>query len=240
MKDRTEPRTQAMVDEQNERPPHAQDGDFDGVDNELLTLPEPPPSIFYGLFTLLIIVMSVVMLYWFRDDFEYLLQGLSEPTPLGDASEIDMSKLEHNTFVTLEGIPWVTRSITMNERRWFFSADKLRVFPIIGQASLFVQWIVPQEDQAWRNPKTDPSNPSWPGFFRGRLVRHDRYDRSYIEVWRFIEEKTKTRIPKDGWLLIDGEEPWDKAWVVAVYLLFTVMIVLNGLRLRNFWLMWRS
>jgi hypothetical protein len=42
------------------------------------------------------------------------------------------------------------------------------------------------------------------------------------------------------WILIDGETPGDKIWVVAVYLVFLVMIVFNLRRLYRFWIAWRS
>jgi len=42
------------------------------------------------------------------------------------------------------------------------------------------------------------------------------------------------------WILVDGETPGDKIWVVAVYVVFLVMIGFNLRRLYRFWIAWRS
>ncbi|MBW2276089.1 MAG: hypothetical protein JRF63_01275, partial [Deltaproteobacteria bacterium] len=42
------------------------------------------------------------------------------------------------------------------------------------------------------------------------------------------------------WILVDGEAPVDKIWVIAVYIVFLVMIGFNLRRLYRFWIAWRS
>lgn len=42
------------------------------------------------------------------------------------------------------------------------------------------------------------------------------------------------------WILVDGENPADKIWVVAVYVVFLVMIGFNLRRLYRFWIAWRA
>jgi len=42
------------------------------------------------------------------------------------------------------------------------------------------------------------------------------------------------------WILVDGQVPGDKIWVIAVYLVFLVMIGFNLRRLYRFWIAWRS
>ena len=131
-----------MADSDNDKEEiHAEFGDEPSVDEELLTLSGPPPSLRYGLITLGVIVLSVVMLVWFYPELEYLLQAFKEPQNLGDAASIDVSTLKSNSYASVDGIPWVTRTIDYNEGiKWFPNVDNSRMlFPLTGQNKLFVQ-----------------------------------------------------------------------------------------------------
>jgi hypothetical protein len=214
----------------------------DDIDEDLLALSGPPPSLRYGLFTALIIVLSVAMLVWFFPDLHYLLQGFGEPEHLGEASDIDFSKLKSSTYASVDGIPWITKTIAFNEGvKWFSMSDTSRkLFPLTGQPRLFVQWTVPDEVKAYRDPKVNPSTPLLPGYFEGLLVRRDRYSKNYEKLWSFVERELKIKVGPDAWLLIDGKMPIDNIWVIPVYLIFMVMIVVNSLKFRNFLAAWRS
>ena len=212
------------------------------MDEELLALAGPPPSLRHGIFTLIVIILSVVMLTWFYQDLAYLLQGLGAPEHLGDAADIDVSKLKDNSYVSVDGIPWITKSIRFHDWfKWFAMSDTTRkLFPLTGQPKLFVQWTIPQKDKAYRDPNVNPSSPMQPGYFEGHLVRRNKAGKSYNRVWAFIENKVNLEVADDAWLLIDGEMPGDKVWIVLVYLLLSVMIVVNSVKLYRIWTIWRS
>ncbi|MCP4599280.1 MAG: hypothetical protein GY847_01865 [Proteobacteria bacterium] len=217
-------------------------GEPEEVDEELMALSGPLPSLRYGLFTGMVIVLSIAMLAWFYPDLHYFLQGLDEPLHLGDASDIDFSNIENNSYASVDGIPWVTKTIAFNEGiRWFSMSDTSRkLFPLTGQPNLFVQWTVPDEVKAYRDPRVNPSSPPLPSYFKGHLVQRGKFTRNYERLWNFVERELKIKVAPDVWLLIDGEMPGDKFWIVPVYLVFLVMIVVNAIKLRRFWIAWKA
>lgn len=214
----------------------------DYVDQELMNLSTAPPRLNHIIIVGLLAAMSAVMLTLFYPDFKYLLQGLGRPRHLGDASEIDLNKLKSNTYVSVEGIPWITKTIAFNEGvKWFAMSDNSqKLFPLSGQSSLFVQWTVPDTDKKYRNPLSDPTSPLLPGYFEGHLLRRDDLGRNYAKVWVFFKSRLGLESSEDTWVLIDGETPGDKWWVVVVYLLLATMIVTNVFKLRRMWIAWRS
>ena len=214
----------------------------DYVDQELMNLSTAPPRLSHIIIPGLLAAMSVVMLVLFYPDFKYLLHGFGKPRHLGDAAEIDLKKLESNTYVSVEGIPWITKTIAFNEGvKWFAMSDNSqKLFPLSGQSSLFVQWTVPDKDKMYRDPRTDPGSPLLPGYFEGHLLRRGDLGRNYGKVWVFFKSELGLEASEDTWVLIDGEAPGDKWWVVVVYLLLATMIVTNVFKLRRTWNAWRS
>jgi hypothetical protein len=214
----------------------------EGIDEELLALSGPPPSLWYGVVTLAVILLSIIMLVWFFGDLRFLLRGLGEPRELGDAASVDTSTLEHDSYVSIEGIPWFTRTVEFKDGiKWFVQSDNSRkLFPLIGQPEIFVQWAVPDKYKAYRDPAKDPTKPFLPSSFEGRLVRRDRFNRNYDRIWDFVERKLKMEVADDTWLLLADRKPIDSLWVVAVYLVFIGMIAFNGVKLRRFWRAWRA
>ncbi len=211
----------------------------DPVDEELLALSAPPPSPWYGVLTGVVILVCAGFLLWFVSDFSYFLEMLDEPRPLGEAPSVEPSKLVHNDYVALDGIPRVNRSLDFSSVE-LFGRRTNSFFPLMGQNRVFVVW--PQT----KKPYGDSYNPvRWflPSHFEGRLIRRDSYlGRSrYRKLWNAQNEVFKNyEVPKEAWVLVDGEKPIDKAWVLLVYFLFIFMIVFNSIKLRRFIIAWRS
>ena len=214
----------------------------DEVDDELVQLSGPPLDFRFVLITGLVMVLSVAMLVWFFPDLRFLLRGIEEPTPLGEAPDIELSTLSDNSFVSVEGIPWVTRTVVFQEsRKWFALSDNsTKMFPLMGQSHVLVQWKVPSKHKAYRDPSVDPTRLALPTFFKGRLVRKSSLGKGYNRVWNFFADKFKFEVDDNTWVVLDGTRPSDKFWVIPVYLIFLTMIFVNLLKLRRFWRAWRA
>ena len=216
--------------------------DATAIDEELLDLSGPPVSLRYGLITLLVIGLSIVMLVWFFPEFKYLMSGIGGPRPLKDAADIDLSTLENNTYVSVEGIPWVTKTVAYQDGiKWFALSDTSRkLFPLMGQRKLLVRWTVPQKDKAYRDPQVNPSSPALPGYFEGHLLRYDNYSSRYQHIWNFMSQELNFQVTEDTWLLVDGEMPIDKLWVLLIYGVLLIMIGFNSYKFYRFWISWKA
>jgi hypothetical protein len=212
------------------------------IDEELLALSEPPASLRYGLITLLVIALSIVMLVWFFPEFKYLIAGIGGPRHLEDAADIDLSTLKNNTFVSVEGIPWVTKTVAYNDGiKWFGLSDTSRkLFPLMGQRKLLVRWTVPQKNKVYRDPQLHPSSLPLPGYFEGHLLKYDKYSSRYQHIWNFMQHELNFQVSEDTWLLIDGEMPIDKLWVLLIYGVLLVMVGVNAYKFYRFLLSWKA
>ncbi len=159
----------------------------DDVDEELMAMAAPSPSLRYGLFIVVVLGLLVTMLVWFYPEFEYAIQVGKDPVDLGEASELDLNKLESNTYVSLDGIPHVTKGIEFKEGvRWFAMSDNARHFnPLTGQPNVYVQWKESEEYKAYRDPKTNPTKPGPPSHYEGHLLKREdligtNYDRILV------------------------------------------------------------
>lgn len=212
---------------------------IDDYDEELLALPPPVPSPWYAVVTALVIVCSVVILVWFWPDMRFFLRLASEPVQLGDASNLELSTLEHNSYVELSALPRVNRVVQYTEGTWWFKKDNVhRLFPVAGQRGLLVRW----EDNVVIEYQGDVElRPTFPSHFRGRLMRVDKmpFDSRYQAVFAFFKSRWNEDIPPDSWVLLDAYVPSEAWWVVAVYGLFLAFIVFNGRKLTRWVRMWR-
>lgn len=197
---------------------------------------DPRPSAQRVVPILLVIVLSVAMLVWFYGDLSYCLQGLSPAQALGDAAALELGGLEHNTYVIIEGTPLAGHGISFNERTALFNKNRLlQLFQLSSLPRFFVQWELPAGAQSPRGPIIGSAEPMNPGSFVGRLVRRDKLDSSYDEIWASIAAMTGSRIRSDAWLLLADEQPSDKLWVAAMYVVFLLVIGINAARLYRIW-----
>jgi hypothetical protein len=159
---------------------------YDDLDEELLALSGPPPNIWYGLFTLLILAMSLFMMVWFFPTLRYLTRGINDTVELGEAASLDLSTLESDSLVSVNGIPMMTRILAFNEGvKWFFLSNTQRhIFPLAGQPNLFIQWEMPSRYKAYQ---TTPVKPGPPSHFEGHLVRRSELDTGYDRLFVFFD-----------------------------------------------------
>jgi hypothetical protein len=164
-------------------------GDEEEYDEELAALSGPPPSLRHAVIICVILCMSLFMLYLFFPDLSYLLRGVEEPEDLGEAADIVPESLSVNRYVTIHGLPMVHRSIEFKEGiQWFAMSDTTRkLFPLTGQARLFVQWTVPEEGRAYRDPNVNPQRLALPYDFTGHLLDPSFVGGNYDKIWTFYD-----------------------------------------------------
>jgi len=169
--------------------------------------------------SVLVTVLSLVMMYWFHLDFLYFFR-IGEPQFLGEASELDFSRLKSNSYVRMEGYPWEANTISFEQGvRWSaFDRNRYAFFPLLGQKRLFVQYRLPEKPE---------KESELPGEFTGRLIRAEDTDRSYKRVQMYMTEQRGMPALKGVWILIDGETPASKWWALLLELLFLSFIIVN-------------
>ncbi|MDJ0761811.1 MAG: hypothetical protein QNJ97_02385 [Myxococcota bacterium] len=170
--------------------PVSTDAMDEDIDEELLAMAGPPPSLRYGVFTGLVIALTIAMLVWFFPELKFLSRITEPPTPLGEAADLDLNTLTSNTFVALDGLPLMSKAIEFRDGiRWFSMSDNTRhFFPLTGKPQLFVQWKESDEHKAFRDPAVNPVRPGPPSHFEGHLVsRADLIDTNYERIFVFYD-----------------------------------------------------
>jgi hypothetical protein len=159
------------------------------VDEELLALAPPPPSIRQALFVGFVLALTIVMLVWFSPELRYFLRSFEGPTHLGEAPDIDTGSLSSHTYVSINGLPMINETLVFNEGvKWFAQSDTERkMFSLSGQPDIFVQWAMPDEHKAYRDPEFDPVSPPLPAFFEGHLIRRGEIGPNFDKVWVFFD-----------------------------------------------------
>lgn len=155
----------------------------DGIDEELMALAPPPPSLRQALFILFFLALSGFMLVWFSPELLYLLQSFAGPRDLGEAQDADDAAFEPHTFVTIDGLPMVNRTLVFNEGvKWFAMSDnEKKMFPLSGKTNVFIQWTVPDEHKAYG------AKPPVPSHFEGHMVDREGMGENFEKVWPFFD-----------------------------------------------------
>jgi hypothetical protein len=161
----------------------------DELDDELIALSPPPPSPRFLVFTLAILILSVLMLGWFYPELRFLLAQISGPTDLGEAADIDMAELTSHSYISLDGFPLIQRTLTFKEGvKWFMLSDNTRkFFPLAGQPHIYVQWAESEAHKAYRDPETNPGVLGPPSHFKGHLVNREALGKNYQRVFVFYD-----------------------------------------------------
>lgn len=180
-----------MTEKNKDHPPESdtERPSYDEIDEELINLSAPPPDLRLAVFTVIILILSCVMAVWFMPEAKYLAWTFREPTPLGEAADIDVSRLDSQTYVTIDGFPLIQRTLTYKEGvKWFMLSDNMRkFFPLAGQPHIFVQWAESEEYKAYRDQEIAPGTLGPPSHFTGHLVRRDDLGERFNRVWAFYD-----------------------------------------------------
>ncbi|MBN2340448.1 MAG: hypothetical protein JXX29_01155 [Deltaproteobacteria bacterium] len=155
----------------------------ESIDEELLALSAPPPSPQHAIFILIILGFSCLVLYLFWPELTYFVKGFSDPTRLGEAADLESKQLASDSYVQVEGVPLVNRTVTFSTGTKWFSGDIYRkMAPLSGNPNLLVQWHThnPNIKQA-KDELTPPSD------FAGRLKKRSDLSENYNKFWPFYD-----------------------------------------------------
>lgn len=157
------------------------------MDEELLALRVPPPSPRQALFIGLVLCLSVFMLIWFFPDLRFWLRAFEEPLDLGEAADADPGGFHRQALVRLHGIPMTNRTLVFSKGVRWFSDTERKIFPLAGRPELLVEWRIPDEHRAYRDPYVNPGEARLPFDFEGRLVPRGELGPRYERVWLFYD-----------------------------------------------------
>ncbi len=208
-------------------------------DPELAALPPPPPRRRRNpWFMAIVLVLGALVLWWYRFEIAFFFAP-SEPKQLGDAMEIDTSRLESNTFVSLEAWPNPTRVVKFSRR---VKKGNYRLFAVVGQKKIFVQTFLPE------GSGERPSASEMTGSYVGRLISFRDLGSTFLTrsgydgIRRFFREKLFVEIGDDCWLLMDGVHPrsyWGYLVMAGVVLLVVLVNAVLLARRTAEWLRYR-
>jgi hypothetical protein len=194
--------------------------DAEGVDPELLALPEPPKR--GRTLTVLVLAVtalaSVAMMFALRRDVAYAFAP-GTPTDVGDfrtAPPATLASLE-NAYVTAHGMLGVAGGIRYERP---FHDETFRALPVAGRPDVWVEVKVPPGKE---NPRWGP-----PRSVTGRLVRFDATGPRHRGISEAVAVANGHPVPHGAWLLVDGEQPAHARVSVALCALFLAFALWNA------------
>jgi hypothetical protein len=198
-------------------------GEPDELDPELAELPDPPRRA--RSLTVLVLALAaaaalLATVSLFRE-VAYAFAGDS-PAALGDLRSTAGAALAANENRPVRGDGMLGATGGIRYERPFVD-DSFRTLPVAGRAEPFDMWVevrVPagQENGRWEPPRT----------FTGRLVRLDAAGPRHRGLRTAIEQATHAGVPKNAWLLVDGEDPVDARWAIVLSLMFLGFVGWNA------------
>jgi hypothetical protein len=191
-------------------------------DPELAELPGPPRRARSLTLLVLAFAAAAALLATFSlvREVTYALAG-DAPAALGDLRSAPGAALAANENRPVRGDGMLGAAGGIRYERPFVD-DSFRTLPVAGRAEPFDMWVevrVPsgQESGRWEPPRT----------FAGRLVRLDSAGPRHRGLRAAIEQATHQRVPKNAWLLVDGEDPADARWAIVLSLMFLGFVAWN-------------
>jgi hypothetical protein len=188
------------------------------VDPELVALPDPPKK--ERTLTVLLLALtalaSMAMLIALRGDARYAFASAT-PTEAGDLHVAQVASFEANRFVHAQGMLGAAGAIRYEHA---FESDSYRVWPVAGRRDVWVEVRVPAGAE---NARYVP-----PTSFTGRLVPLDSAGPRHRGLAASVRAVTGEEVPDGAWLVIDGEQPADARWAVALMFLFAGFALWNG------------
>ncbi len=188
----------------------------DELDPELAELPGPPRRARSLTVLVLALAAAAALLATFSllREVAYALRASDSPAALGDLRSASGAVLAGNENRPVRGDAMLGAAGGIRYERPFVD-DTFRTLPVAGRPEPFDMWVevrVPagRESGRWEPPRS----------FEGRLVRLDAAGPRHRGLRTAIEQATHEPVPKNAWLLVDGEDPADARWAIAVSLMF--------------------
>jgi hypothetical protein len=191
----------------------------DSVDPELASLPEPPRGERRATLGLLAVtaLASLAMVVMLTPDAAYAFapEVISD---LGDLRVAPSASLAANSYARGSGMLGAGGAIRFERS---FEADTFRIAPVAGRPDVWVELRVPSG--------VDPERYVPPTSFAGRLVRFDAAGPRHRGLAGSVTALTGQPVPRDAWLLVDGESPAQLRWAVALVALFAGFAAWNAI-----------
>jgi hypothetical protein len=178
----------------------------------------PPPRRPFRRLTFALMAFTALFALWLalglRGELVYALKG-GTPHDIGELSRLRPDSLEAQTWVRAEGglsSTHVVRYARPLERGAY------RLAPVEGNPALWVELRVPTE--------MDNEHFLAPASFVGRLVPTRAAGLRY-DALKEAAAQAGYPLPRDAWLLIDGESPAGTRWVLGVQALLVGFAAFN-------------
>ena len=176
----------------------------------LLAAPAPPKA--ERTATVLLMVLTALAAAWMafslRGEAGYAVTP-GQPAELGDLATLHPGADLENRYVRASGLLGTTGAIRYGRAA---EGDSFRLAPIAGNPQIWVEIRVPE---GFEGPRFVP-----PTTFAGRLVRFGRSGIRHVGLADTVHSQSKTTIPEDAWILVDGSSPRASRWALALVLLF--------------------
>ncbi len=192
------------------------------IDPELLALPAPPKRERSWTIVLLAltIVASLAMMISLLRDAAYAFAP-TQSVELGDlrAGSIDGSDgTLDNHFVRAQALLGASGALRYERA---FDSDSYRVAPVAGGTDIWVEIHMKDGEESSRFiPPTS---------FAGRLIRFSEVGPRHRGLANEIATVGGTKVPADAWLIVDGEQPANARWAVALAILFAGFAIWNAI-----------
>ncbi|MFT3921671.1 MAG: hypothetical protein QM778_03975 [Myxococcales bacterium] len=181
------------------------------LDQELVALNAPPQTQRVVTVTVMAaaVVAALALVVSLFGDMSYAL-ARTQPRDLGDARQLDLSSLESNSYVHLEGIPTVARAVRFSRGL----GTQYRVFPLSGQRQVYVQ-IEEHGGESFVRSE-----------FSGRLVSFEDLGGRYADLAKSMQEDAGLPVTGESFMLLVDEQPsaylW--TWLVGLFCLGFVLL----------------
>jgi hypothetical protein len=149
-----------------------------------------------------------------RGELAYTLRG-GTPNDIGELAQLARPRLVANSWVRAEA---ALREDTVIRYTRPLETEPYRLAPVEGNPLLWVELRVPSG--------TDGEHFVAPGSFVGRLVPAHAAGVRYRALAEAAREAGHA-MPRDAWLLIDGEAPSGTRWVLGLELLLIGFAAFN-------------
>jgi hypothetical protein len=195
-------------------------------DADLEALPAPRRP--WRKLTLVVMAVTLLgalgLLLSLRGELLFSLSGKA-PRGVGELSQFKPQTQDANSWVQGDGELEAQGAIAYRRP---LEDDSYRLSRVSGTSKLWVQVRVPRDDD-------DPDHKRFvpPTSFVGRLVPACRGGVRLSQLGGAIAEAGRPSLPKDAWLLIDGEAPATTRWTLGVALLLLGFAAFNLFGLRR-------
>lgn len=180
------------------------------VDPELLDLPDPPKrerSLIVGML-LFTAFASLAMIFALRRDAAYAF-SVRDASEIGELGTASPDVLAENRYVHGTAMLGAAHAIRYERP---LQSGSYRLMPVAGRPNVWAEVRVPAgaENVRWVPPSA----------VSGRLVRFDSAGPRHRGLADAVKDATGHDVPKDAWLLVDGDAPTDARYAVLLCMMF--------------------